>query len=81
MLYFVPSFTRSLKRGIQKLFQKYPRKGAETDSRAKLGKETVVGVHRRIEGQNKFHILVRWLTQGVLRILRLCSGILALSSS
>jgi hypothetical protein len=52
--------------------------------RAKFGKETVARAHR---GQNGFYIMVRRLTQGVLRILRLaqaplrlCSGMLTLGS-
>ena len=45
----------------------FGRKGAETDSRAKFGKETT-------GGQNGLHIIMRRLTQGVLRMLRLGSG-------
>jgi hypothetical protein len=33
--------------GIQNLLPQEPCKGAETDSRAKFGKETVAGAHRR----------------------------------
>jgi hypothetical protein len=45
--------------------------GAKLDSRAKFGKETVAGA---TGSQNGFHIMVRRLTQGVVRMLRLCSG-------
>jgi hypothetical protein len=37
----------SLTRGIQNLLRQEPCKGAETDFRAKSGKETVAGAHRR----------------------------------
>jgi hypothetical protein len=39
--------------------------GAETDSWAKFGTETVVG---HTGGQNGFHIMVRRLTQALLRL-------------
>jgi hypothetical protein len=37
----------SLTRGIQNLLRQKLYEGAETDSRAKFGKETVAGAHRR----------------------------------
>ena len=45
-----------------------PHKGAETDSRAKFGNETIAGAYRRPKW---FGIIVPRLTQGVPR---LCSG-------
>jgi hypothetical protein len=61
-------------------------KGAKTDSRVNFGKETIAGVYRRPNG---FHIMVRRLTKGVLRLcsgstqalLRLCSGLLRLAQA
>jgi hypothetical protein len=52
-------------------------KGAETDSRAKFGKETIAGAHRRL----------KWVpcdgaqANAVLRMLRLCSGLLRLAQA
>ena len=43
---------------------------AKTESQAKFGKETVAGAHRRPKWVP--HFIVYTLTQGVLRILRLC---------
>ena len=48
-----------------------PAEGAEMDSRAKFGKETIAGAQRRPKW---FHIMMRRLTQGVLRILRLAQA-------
>jgi hypothetical protein len=53
------------------LLQQEPCKGAETDSQAKFGKKSVVGAYRKLTG---FYIMVQKLTQGVLRMLSLCSG-------
>jgi hypothetical protein len=47
--------------------------GAKLDSRAKFGKETVAGA---TGSQNGFHIMVRRLTQGVVRMLRLTQALL-----
>ena len=52
-------------------------KGAETDSRAKLGKETLAGT---TGGQNVFHIMVLRILRMAQALLRLCSGMLTLSS-
>ena len=57
-------------RGIQNLLPQEPCKGAETDSRAKFGKETVAGAHR---SQNGLYVSAQ-ADSGVLRMLRLCSG-------
>jgi hypothetical protein len=62
----------SLTRGFQNWLRKQPCKGAETDPRAKFGKETVTGPHRRPKWVT--HFTVRRPNQGVLRMLRLCSG-------
>jgi hypothetical protein len=45
---------------------------------AKFDKETITG---HTGSQNGFHIMVRRLTQGKLRILRLCSGLLRLAQA
>jgi len=58
-----------------KLLQQETCKGAETDPRAKFSKETVAGAYW---GPKWFYIMARradsGLTQGVLRLLRRCSG-------
>jgi hypothetical protein len=62
---------------FQNLLWQKPCEGAQTDSRAKFGKETIAGAHRRPKWVQYYG------AQGVLRVLmmlRLCSGILTLGS-
>ena len=61
----------SLTRGVQNLLWQNPYERAETGSQAKFSRETIAKAHR---WPNGFHIIVRRLTQGVLMMLRPCSG-------
>jgi len=76
--------------GIQNLFWQKPCEGAKTDSRAKFGKETVAGVHRRPKWVPYYGMQAdlgaclgySGSAQALLRLcpglLRLCSGMLTL---
>ena len=62
-------------RGIQNLLQQEPCKGAETDSRAKFGKETIAGAHRRPKWVPHYGAQAdSGRAQDAQALLRLCSG-------
>jgi hypothetical protein len=67
--------------GIQILLPRESCKGAETDSRAKFGKETVCGAHRRPKWVPHYGVQANLrLGQDAQALLRLCSGMLTLGS-
>jgi hypothetical protein len=85
-----------LKGRIQNLLRQKPCEGAKTDSRAKFGKETVAGAHRRPkwvphygaqadsgraqDTQGSAQALLRLCSGSAQALLGLCSGLLRLCS-
>jgi len=69
-------YISSLTRGIQNLLRQEPEREQKPIPGAKFVKETVAGY---VGGQNGSHIMVRRPDSGVLRMLRLCSGLLRLA--
>jgi hypothetical protein len=67
--------------GIQNLLRQKPCKGAKPDSRAKFGKETVAGAHRRPKWVPHYGAQAdSGRAQDTQALLRLCSGLLRLCS-